>query len=54
MAGDSNPPRPDDETANAVGIYDRPHPLARPRAWVPMVLIAVALIVIVGWWLVRP
>ena len=37
------------EQRNAVGVYDRPHPLSRPRVWIPIV---VAVVVSIVWWLV--
>jgi len=33
----------------AVGVYDRPHPLTRPRVWIP---IAIAVVVAVAWYFI--
>jgi len=42
-------PSPNDDERNAVGVYDRPHPLSRPKVWIPIV---VAVVVTIVWYLI--
>jgi hypothetical protein len=42
-------PPAEDKERKAVGVYDRPHPLTRPRVWIPIV---VAVIVSIAWYFI--